>query len=43
MTQELDSLKASTTQRDKDEFIAFLRKGFKFKYKMYKSRDEIYD
>lgn len=41
--EALDSLKESVSQKDKDEFIAFLRKGFKFKYKMYKSRDEIYD
>ena len=41
--EALDSLKKSTSQNDKDEFIAFLRKGVKTKYTMYKSRDEIYD
>lgn len=28
---------------EKDKFIALLRKGVKFKYKMYSNRNEIYD
>ncbi len=41
--EALDNLKDSSSQKDKAEFIAFLKKGVKTKYTMYKSRDEIYD
>jgi len=41
--EALHKLKGRDREKETDEFIEMLRKGLKFKYKMYKSRNEIYD
>lgn len=41
--EALDKMRAEEKQKEITEFIELLRKGMKGKYKMYKTRDEIYD
>ena len=41
--EALDKMRAEERQKEITEFIELLRKGLKGKYKMYKTRDEIYD
>lgn len=41
--EALHKLKGQDREKDIADFIKMLKTGLKFKYKMYKNRDEIYD